>query len=254
MLTIAGPKQQNVEQLTEYKLTVANPGTAEAKEVLVTADLPPQMKFESASDEGRFLENRVAWVLKTLPPGEARSLTLQVRAKAQGEMCIDVEALATDAISGKELPKVRDRICTDFRGGETGLHIEMVDRSDPIEVGGTITYPIRVLSQGQLPASNIRIRAILPQGMTFLRAAGPTKFRQQGPAVEFEPLPTLPAGQNVVYEIFAQAVRDGDWRFRVEMTADQLPAGPVIEQESTTVFREDNPPPPPPPPPPGLEF
>ena len=36
-----------------------------------------------------------------------------------------------------------------------------------------------------------------------------------------------------------EALQPGDLRFRVEMTADQLTAGlPVIEEESTTVYRD----------------
>jgi hypothetical protein len=43
----------------------------------------------------------------------------------------------------------------------------------------------------------------------------------------------------VRYEIFVRALRTGDVRFKVEVTADQLKAGgPVHEEESTTIYTD----------------
>jgi len=200
------------------------------------------LKFESASDDGRYLQGQAAWLLPTLAAGQSRTVTVQVRAKSAGEHCIVAEGLANDSITGKELPKSRDVLCTIFQG-DCGLHIEMVDRSDPVEVGGSTSYPVRVLNQGQVPATNVRIRAVIPAGMMFARATGPSNYRERYDngiqVIEFDPLPSLAGGQELTYEVFITARREGDWRFQVEMTADQLPAGPVIENESTTIFRED---------------
>lgn len=244
-LKIAGPKQQNVDLLTVYTLTVTNPGTGPATKLLVTADVPQQMQFDSASDDGRFYQGRVAWVADVLPAGETRTLTLKVRARAEGELCILAEAIANDGGTGKELGKVHDQACTLFRG-ETGLHIEMIDRTDPIEVGGATSYPIRVRNQGLVQAANVRIQAFIPQGMVFDKATGPTNYRLQAQptpdgfqVVDFDPLPSLAAQQEILYEVFVQARREGISVFRVQMTGDPLPAGTVTENESTTVFRDD---------------
>jgi uncharacterized repeat protein (TIGR01451 family) len=244
-LKLTGPRQRNVNQATEYTLTVTNPGTAAATQVLVTADIPQQLHFDAASDDGRFYKGRVAWVLETLPAGQVRTLTMQLRAKVAGEFCILGEAAAKDSRSGEELDKVRAELCTVFQG-EAGLHLEIIDRSDPIEIGGATSYPIRVLNQGHVPTTNVRIRAFIPDGMVLMRATGPTDNRTQDArtpdgrvVLEFDPLASLPPGEERLYEIYVQPRREGDYRFRAQLTADQLIAGPVTEEESTTVFRED---------------
>lgn len=244
-----GPREQNVDTLTEYTITVTNPGTADARKLLVKADIPQKLKFEFASDDGRFFEGQVAWVLEELGAGRSKTFVLQVRSKAEGEFCIVGEALANDSVTDKELEKVRDQVCTRFKG-EVGLHIEMIDRIDPLEVGGTTSYPIKVLNQGQVPAINIRVRAFIPAGMNFVRAMGPANYRVQEKrlaegyqVVDFDVLPVLLGGQEFRYEVFVRTEREGDLRFRAQLISDSLTAGPVTEEESTTVFREDAGPP-----------
>jgi hypothetical protein len=60
-----------------------------------------------------------------------------------------------------------------------------------------------------------------------------------GQPLPFAPLKALAAGATARYEITVRAVRAGDVRFKVEMTADQLEAGPVHVEESTRVFAVD---------------
>jgi len=52
-------------------------------------------------------------------------------------------------------------------------------------------------------------------------------------------LPKLEAGTQVTYQVFVEAVRVGEQRFRLELSADQLDRDrPVIEEENTTVFED----------------
>ena len=58
----------------------------------------------------------------------------------------------------------------------------------------------------------------------------------------FAPLKELKPGERLTYEVFVKAVKAGDARLKVTLTADELKAGgPVIEEESTQVFRDDDP-------------
>lgn len=256
-LTISGPKEGAAGQPLQYSFTVANPGTATASELLVAASLEDFAYVrDSASEGGSFVADQVAWVLKTLPAGQSHTFTLKVRARSAGTHCISGEAAAKDSGSGQELQRANARFCTEFTG-EAGLHLEIIDRNDPIEVGGATSYPIRVLNQGQVSVSNLRIRAFVPESMAMLRASGPTDYRALAERtadgrliLEFDPLGSLPAGEERLYEVFVQPRRDGNYLFRAQMSADQLTAGTVTEEESTTVFREDDQPAMPAPPPP----
>ena len=54
--------------------------------------------------------------------------------------------------------------------GVPALLLEVVDREDPVEVGGEICYEIRVLNQGSATSSNVQILATVPEGLTEFRS------------------------------------------------------------------------------------
>jgi predicted DNA-binding antitoxin AbrB/MazE fold protein len=55
--------------------------------------------------------------------------------------------------------------------------------------------------------------------------------------VEFKPL-ILKPGEEVRLVIHVNALKAGDVRLRVEIRAKELTAGPLIEEESTTIAEE----------------
>jgi uncharacterized repeat protein (TIGR01451 family) len=243
---MTGPKQQLVSQPATYQITVSNPGTAAALNVLVTGILPVGTRFVTASDGGRFHVGQVAWLLGNLAPGATRSVQLTLRAEAPGEICPRAGALADPGL------KAEAQTCTAFQGASAML-LEVVDRKDPVPVGGETSYVIQVLNQGHVPVTDVRIKAIVPPEMALLRARGPVdnKLGEQsrdGQAVLFDPLPHLEPGVKQEYEVYVKALRPGDVRFKVELTADQLRVGGTVhEEESTRVYQEDDATPAPPP-------
>jgi hypothetical protein len=55
--------------------------------------------------------------------------------------------------------------------------------------------------------------------------------------VSFEAI-NLKAGEEARYTIYVKALKAGDVRFRMEITSNVLPAGPLLEEESTTLFED----------------
>jgi uncharacterized repeat protein (TIGR01451 family) len=126
------------------------------------------------------------------------------------------------------------------------MHFSIVDRKDPIPVGGETSYVILVWNQGQVPITNLRIKALIPPALGLVRARGPVDNKlgeqtKEGQVLRFDPLASLEPGGKREYEVYVKALRPGDVRFRAEMIADQLKAGgPVHGQESTRVYEEEN--------------
>ena len=117
------------------------------------------------------------------------------------------------------------------------LALELVDLEDPVEVGGELTYEVRVVNQGSCPCTNIQITATVPEGLLPREATGPSAHRLQGPQIVFEPLPKLATKADVVYRMKARGVQPGDYRFQVQMTCDQL-RQPVHKEESSRVYKD----------------
>src|SRR5262249_18595134 len=104
-----------------------------------------------------------------------------------------------------------------------------------IEVGGELTYEVRIVNQGSCACANIQITATAPDGLQPREGSGPTSHRMQGQQLLFDPLPRLATKADVVYRIKVRGVQPGDYRFRGQMTCDQFKA-PVVKEESSRVY------------------
>ena len=111
----------------------------------------------------------------------------------------------------------------------------LVDTKDPVEVDSETQYEIILRAQGSAPVTNVRIATTVPPELAITRIQGPVDHVKAGQKITYELL-DLPAGKDTVYRIHCRGVKAGDIRFRVELTADQLTAGPLIEEESTNVY------------------
>jgi uncharacterized repeat protein (TIGR01451 family) len=229
-LTLAksGPKRAYVGSPIPYQLTVTNPGTEAATNVTITDPLPPRTVFVSASAGGRLVVGRVQWALGTLQAGESKSLELRIRGTQVGELLNEAEATADRGI--RATAEARTELL-----GAAGLLMLLVDTRDPVEVGEETQYEIILRAQGSAAVTNIRITANVPPELAITRVQGPVDHVKDGQKVMYEAL-TLPAGKDTVYRIHCKGVKPGDLRFRVTLTADQLTAGPLVEEESTNVY------------------
>lgn len=235
-LAIEGHKQQYVNLVSRYFLTLTNTGKTRATAILLRARIPDKAKFVQASDKGQHLENQVGWFLGSLEPGMRRTVSLDLRANDAGQWCVKADALADKDV------KARAEFCTTFLG-VSALTIDLTDRDDPIIVGGRTAYVLSIANPGSAAVTKLQLRGRIPPGMKLVRTSPPEHQKGRGDAsgdwIEFMPLPELGAGKQVSYEVTVEAMRVGQQRFRAELSADQLEMGPVIEDENTTVFEDD---------------
>lgn len=238
-LSLDGPRKQYSNLPGRYFVTVTNTGTEPARNLLVTFTPAAKATFAKASDDGKFQAGVVAWLLGDLAAGAKRTVVVEINAPGPGELCHQAEALADGGI------RDRAELCTVFQG-ISALLLEMVDRDDPLDLAAATSYPILIRNTGSAPATNLRLKAIVPEGLQVTRATGPSDNRMgaktpRGQELLFEVLPALQPDAEARYEVFVKGAKAGDLRFHVEMEADQLTAGPVRESESTRVLPGDDP-------------
>ncbi len=227
-LRISAPSEMSFGRSLAAELTVSNTGGTPLRNVVVTAPIPAGTGLVSASDGGRQVGSQVEWQLGTLQPGAKETLELKLRPTTAGRVVILAEARADRGL----------RVTADAATvivGEAGLLLEVVDLEDPVEVGGDTQYNIIIRNQGSAPTTNIRITAFVPPELAVSRVQGPTDHTKEDGKIVFEPL-NLPPMKDTIYRVYVRALRAGDVRFRVEMTADQLSAGPLREEESTNIY------------------
>jgi uncharacterized repeat protein (TIGR01451 family) len=238
-LKMTGPKRQYANLAVKYQLTVSNPGKAAATNVLIANPVPAGMTLVSSSAGSRLHAGQVAWALGTLEAGASRTVQIVLKAKQAGEICNKATALADDEL------KPKAEVCTRFEG-VSALTLELIEAKNPLPVGEETSYTVTIHNQGTAPVTNLRLTALVPPEMRLLKATGASdappadklpKATADGQALPFDPLKALAPGATVQYRVFVQALRAGDVRFKVELTADQLQAGgPVREEQATRVF------------------
>jgi uncharacterized repeat protein (TIGR01451 family) len=255
---ITGPSEAPVGMPVKYQVTVINRGDRPLYQIGVT--LEPDKGLDIVRTSDPLVEVPGAspvWpkgLLVELPPQASKSLELELRANFEGRFCLRVEGSGSiDAKGIATIKTAREELCTVFGKRGVGLTLEMYDLEDPILKDGRTTYPIMVRNQGQAPATNIRVKALVPALLEFEKATAPlgVKFQQRFEGdrsewIEFDPLPTLAGGETQTYQIAVRARgKEGDARFEVRYTADQLDRGPkgearwIIEQESTTIVPDE---------------
>jgi uncharacterized repeat protein (TIGR01451 family) len=124
--------------------------------------------------------------------------------------------------------------------GIPALMLEAVDLTDPIQVGKTTTYRIEVTNTGSEVSNQIELISKIPPELKPIGVRGPTSSKITGQTVAFQKLPTLEPGKKVTYEIDVQALKEGDVRFRTELTASTL-SQIVYEEESTRIIDPSSP-------------
>lgn len=227
----SGPRDTYVKLPVDYTIRVGNIGDARVRNTVVTADIPAGMSFESASRGGQESGGSVKWNLGELGVNDVTRLTMRLRG-----MDDDGVARMVASANGDCSGSVSDTVRTRFEGIPAIL-VEVIDESDPIRVGDTTTYQIKVTNQGSAPENGIVVRCRLEQPEEFVSATGATNTGAASGArsVTFDALPTLASGDTATWNVVVRGVRPGDTRFKVEVDSQQH-ARPVMETEATQIF------------------
>ncbi len=225
-ITKTGTKDQFIGRNASYQVVVSNTGDTELKDVVVTDTAPAATRIVSAS--GASISGNVAtWRIPSLAKGGKQSFDVVLTSSTVGRHC---NSVAAQAEGMREVAEA----CTDWRG-QAAILIEVVDEPDPISVGESTKYTIRVTNQGTADDANIKIVANFGKEIDPTSASGSTAGTVNGKVVNFGTVARLAPKQTVSWTINAKAVATGDHRLKVELTSDVLKS-PVTEEESTNVY------------------
>lgn len=227
---VSGPKRKHLDGQATYSVTVANPGTAAARDVQIVAYLPKGMRYVSSDSEGQYdaVQNAILWGLEELPSGKSGTVKFVATAVETGEQKIRVEGKADLGLSVSSEQSVQV-------DAAPKLVFEIKDLNDPIEVGSDTTYEVRVSNTGSRPATNVLLAAALPNDIKLLSGEGPSRATAKGQQIGFAPVARINPGEEATFRIHAQGLRAGDHLIRVQIKSEEFP-NPVTKEESTQVY------------------
>jgi uncharacterized repeat protein (TIGR01451 family) len=224
-----GSKKVFLGRSMDYTITVTNKGDTAATQTVLTDTVPAGVTGVKASDNGTVAGSQITWNIGTLAPNASKKVSVSYTPTGGGEFCNTAKATAVCAEA------VTAQACTTVEGIAAVL-LEVIDVSDPIEIGGNETYIITVTNQGSAPDTNIVIKAMLEDSMQYVSSSGASNGSFAGGTVTFAPLPTLAPKAKATWQVVVKAVKSGDVRFTITMNSDQL--GREVRETEATKFYE----------------
>lgn len=223
----SGPPEQFLGKIAKYNITVSNVGDTTLENVTVT-DTPPLNAVVTDVSGAQQNGQQAVWTVGALAAGQSRSMTLDLRATEPGVTVNRVTATADGGLSDNAEAQ------TLWKGFPAVL-VEMVDNPDPLLVGESTTYTIRITNQGTAPDGNVRVVVEFPGQIVPTATGGATAGQIQGNVVNFAPLASIAAKQVATWTVNAKAASVGDARITAKVTTRLLKT-PVTEVEATQVY------------------
>jgi uncharacterized repeat protein (TIGR01451 family) len=223
-LTKTGTQELFINKQATYTIVAENIGDTELTGVVVTDTPASPMRLISAP--GASIAGNVAtWNVGSMKSGEKKEFTATVTSPTAGRYCNVANITTSQGL------RDTSEACTVWKGVSAVL-LEVVDDPDPLQVGESTLYTIRITNQGNSDLIDINTVAQFAKEVTPTSSQGGTV---DGKTVKFPTVARLAAKQSVTYTISAKAAEIGDHRLKVVLTESQLLA-PVVEEESTRVY------------------
>jgi uncharacterized repeat protein (TIGR01451 family) len=231
-LEIDGPKLRYVGRKATFTLNLTNDGSATSNNVRAKYQIPDGFRFASADRGGKHdaTSNSIHWFIGPVNPGESSEFKVQLLAYKLGEYSHQAGAVSEGGHSCSAQHATRV-------DGIASLVIEIVDRDDPLEVGGATVYQIRVSNEGSKAAQNVGLSCELPTGIRMVAAKGASEHSMANGMLAFDPIRSLPPGKTAIFEVEIRSIQAGSHRFRARVVSDSLQQ-PLVADELTQVYSD----------------
>jgi uncharacterized repeat protein (TIGR01451 family) len=226
VLTIAceAPDQQFMGRKFDVSYTVSNTGDAAAAGSSLVIAVPAGITV-SASGNGQVKEGSITYDLGSIDASGSQKISATFMGATPGSFQFTGSTKGVCA-------QVASTSCTTRVNGIPAILLEKSDDPDPVAVGDTTTYTVKVTNQGTADDSNVQVVVtIAPE----LAPVSTSEGSISGQTVTLPVVPTLAAKQAVSYKIIARGVKAGDGHTKFTLSSDMLKS-PITAEESTTVY------------------
>lgn len=210
----------------EACLTVRNTGNVMESSATIVLPVPLNTILAGLSAGGAMTTNSATWVLTNLQAGESRSVCAFFKSQIPGLISFRPKVTTANASAGSAG-------CDTMVEGISALLLENADNPDPVSLGETTTYIVRVTNQGTADDTEVKIVVEFPEEIDPVTASD--RGELAGKTVTFPAYARLTPKEKVEYTIIAKGVKTGDARVRFIRTSNGIPA-PTTSEESTRVY------------------
>ncbi|HEV3006878.1 MAG TPA: hypothetical protein VGX78_20575 [Pirellulales bacterium] len=197
-LHISGPSDVRCGAKEVYRLTVSNPGSGDADDVVVHL-LPLDDESEGASQK-----------IGTLPGGKNSVVEIELMARQGGHLTIQAEATGAGGLKAKATQRVNVK--------QPALTLAVAGPKKHFS-GTTAGYQVRLTNPGDSDAQQVKVTTQLPANTEFVSATHDGHFDEQTRRVTWT-LGKLPAGAEEILTLKCVPSATGESRLDVTATAD----------------------------------
>jgi uncharacterized repeat protein (TIGR01451 family) len=207
-------------------LTIQNTGNVLAPAATVTLPYPPNAVLTGTTAGGRPGTDAITWLVTNLAPGAVQQVCAVFKAGQPGPVSFRPSIASANA---RPMQSACDAVVT----GISALLLENADDPDPVGVGESTVYTVKVTNQGTAEDTNVRLVVEFPAELDPVTASDAGEIA--GKTVKFPVVARLAPKEAFQYKITAKGVQAGDARIKFIRTSEQIPA-PTTSEESTHVY------------------
>jgi len=229
-LTKTGTEKQYVGRPVVYEITVTNESDAPARDTVVKDIIPTGVTSLKTTAGAKLYHSReLVWQLGTLEPKTSKKVYISYVPTREGTVAdkTSVTAYCVDRATASAETSV---------AGVSGVLLEVIDVEDPVKVGSTTMYEVKVTNQGSTPATGIYITCNLQDNIRYVSSHGKTAGSIEGNVLKFAPLANLAPKTEATWGVVVQAIKPADTHFKATMNTEQL-SRQVEETETTHLYK-----------------
>jgi len=225
-LSCSAPTESPIPKSITVCNSLSNRGEVTEALAMLSMQTPANMRLDSTTGDAVHEDDGdITWTLANLAPGESQTRCATLTPLQLGPLSFK------SAATGKRSNDASTQ-CDSQVVGVPAVLLEVVDLADPVLVGNEVVYVIRVLNQGTLPLTNVKIVARMEEAQSYLSGSGATEVVTDGDLIGPGIVPLLNPKEVVEWRIVVKAEQAGDIRFNVGLHADQFSRA-ILETEAT---------------------
>jgi uncharacterized repeat protein (TIGR01451 family) len=217
--------QQFMGRKFDVCYTVSNTGDAPAAGTKLEVSIPAGLNVVSTTGSATVNGGKITWDLGSVDAANPQNVCVTLTGANGGSY--DFAGTAKGACAAAV-----STTCSTKVVGIPAILLEKSDDPDPVAVGDTTTYTVKVTNQGSADDHNVQIVVeIAPE----LAPVSSSEGSISGQTVTMPVVPTLAPKAAVTYKIVAKGVTAGDGHTLFKLTSDVLKSQ-ITAEESTHVY------------------
>jgi uncharacterized repeat protein (TIGR01451 family) len=224
-LDCSAPEKVPLGRPAKVCLTLHNLGNAAESNATVMLVVPGGATAGNITAGGVVNAGSIRWQVSDLAPAASRQFCATFTSQEIGslEFASTAGGVAADPVQSD---------CSTRIFGIAAILLEKADDPDPVAVGDTTTYTVKVTNQGTADDDNVQVTVDLAPELVPVSSA---EGKIDGQTVTLPLIPKLAAKDAVSYQIVARGVKAGDGHTKFTLASDAL-TSPIHAEESTTVY------------------